>query len=730
MINRAIKYSLYILSLLAITLLYLSYFGIKTERFNDLIIKEILRKNEKVKIELESLKILLNLKELSFNLKTTNPKIIYDKNEINLKEITTNFSLKNFINNNFTIEDLRLSTKNIKIKDIIAILRTYKDNPRLFFLEKIIKDGFLIAEIKLNFDNKGKINKDYEINGFLQKGELNLLNKKFINDLNFEFKIRNKEYSLNKVNLKYEKLELLSNSINIENKGNYFFVNGNIENNTTKIEKELLNLISKNFFKDFNNVNLNAKNKFSFKLNKRFKINDFKIESDIVLNKADYKIISPTLKNYLPKFKELIRLNNHKISLIYDKNKLSLKGKGNFIIDNKSEIIDYDIIDYKNRLNFNLLIQIKDNPIFIDFFNYKKKKNINSILKLEGLIDKKKIYFKNISFEENLNKFFIYDLNLNKDYKINSFNEINLDFTNTNNKKNKIKISKNNKDYEIKGEIFDAHMLIDQILKNDGGESSRIFNNFNSSIDIKIKKTYLDNKSFINDLKGNLFFKDNKIDILDLQSEFSNKKKLTLAIRTNENNEKITTLFSSYPKPLVKRYKFIKGFEEGILDFQSIKKNNVSKSLLVIDNFKVKEVPALAKLLTLASLQGIADLLTGEGIRFTDFEMKFSNKGKLMTIDEIYAIGPAISIMMEGYVESEKLISLRGTLVPATTINRTISSIPLIGSILVGKKAGEGIFGVSFKIKGPPENLKTTVNPIKTLTPRFITRTLEKIKKN
>jgi len=135
-------------------------------------------------------------------------------------------------------------------------------------------------------------------------------------------------------------------------------------------------------------------------------------------------------------------------------------------------------------------------------------------------------------------------------------------------------------------------------------------------------------------------------------------------------------------------------------------------------------------LLTLASLQGIADLLTGEGIRFTDFEMKFSNKNDLMRIEELYAIGPAISLLMEGYIESDDLVSLRGTMVPATTINRTISSIPLLGDILVGKKVGEGVFGVSFKIKGPPNKLKTTVNPVKTLTPRFITRTLEKIKQN
>jgi hypothetical protein len=84
---------------------------------------------------------------------------------------------------------------------------------------------------------------------------------------------------------------------------------------------------------------------------------------------------------------------------------------------------------------------------------------------------------------------------------------------------------------------------------------------------------------------------------------------------------------------------------------------------------------------------------------------------------------------MNGYVEKDKLISLRGTLIPATTINKVIGSIPILGQILVGSKTGEGVFGVSFKIKGPQENLETSVNPIKTLTPRFITRTLERIKK-
>ena len=35
-----------------------------------------------------------------------------------------------------------------------------------------------------------------------------------------------------------------------------------------------------------------------------------------------------------------------------------------------------------------------------------------------------------------------------------------------------------------------------------------------------------------------------------------------------------------------------------------------------------------------------------------------------------------------------------------------------MGDILVGDKTGEGVFGVGFKIKGPPKKLETSVNPI------------------
>ena len=242
-------------------------------------------------------------------------------------------------------------------------------------------------------------------------------------------------------------------------------------------------------------------------------------------------------------------------------------------------------------------------------------------------------------------------------------------------------------------------------------------------------KVHLDNQNYLVNLNGKIYFDNNKIKKASLKSIYKNGDNFNFSV-SSTNDEKVTTLYSDNAEPFVRKFDFVKDFKNGKLDFYSVKKNNVSNSQIKIYNFKLRKVPVLTKILSLASLQGIADLMTGEGIRFDEFEMNFQKKKNLITIDEIYSIGPAMSILMNGYVEKDKLISLRGTLVPATTINKTIGSIPIIGDILIGKKIGEGVFGVSFKIKGSPKNLKTTVNPIKTLTPRFITRTLEKIKKN
>ena len=733
MIKLLSKTLLYIVIILLLIIFYLSFFGINTNRFNDKIKKETLNINKKINLELKSINLELNIRDLTINAKTNDSKIVIGRNKLELAQVSTNIPLKSIINREFLIDDLKISTKEIKIKDLILLVRSFQNSAELLILDSAIKEGNLIANIYLNFDNKGNVKDDYEVNGFIKNGQLGLTSLYNIKNLDFLFKIKKDEYFLKKLKTNFNKIKISSTQIKIKKKKNLFLINGDVISKERNFDIEESFLLFKKDYKNLNikNIKISSSNNFSFSINKKLKINDLNIKSKIDLNELVYRNDLLEIKKYLPDFKELIKLKDHKIIISYKKNKLDITGKGKIVIDDKVDILDYVINKKNDQYIFNTKISFDKNLLSIDSLQYKKKEQLSSILKLIGIYKKNnQTEFSLISFIENDNTFLINDLKFNNKFNILDFKKIELNYINNNNIKNFIKIKKNKKNYEIDGTSLDLTNLIDDILISDDNNSKSMFNNLNSSIKINIDKIYLEKDVFVNDIKGYMDFKSNKIDKLDLVSTFPNKKKLNLTINTNKENEKITTIYSNYPKPLVKKYEFIKGFEEGVLDFYSVKKGDETNSFLTIKNFKIKEVPVFAKLLSLASLQGIADLLTGEGIRFTSFEMKFSNKKGLMNIEELYSIGPAVSILMDGYIESKKLISLNGTLVPATTINKTIASIPVIGNILVGKKSGEGVFGVSFKIKGKPGKLKTTVNPIKTLTPRFITRTLEKIKKN
>ena len=813
MIRKIIKILLIVFLILLLIISYLSIFGLKTTKFNDQIKSIISENNKRINLDLKAIKMTLNPFDLKVNLETRDTLIIINDKNINLENLKTKISLLKIFKNQFSIDNLNLSSSSIKVNHLIALIRSFNNDPKLFFLEMMIKDGHLKGNIDLNFDKNGAIKNDYKINGYVKNLDIKILNNYNFKNLNFIFDIKQKKYKFLKLDTQFNKISLNSPFIKIEKINKFYLVDGTILNNEKNIPINLIqnllnkasvdlnlktfNLVSENKFsfkvsKNFklSNLNINSeinlskltyKNKSQFiqkyfpkikdlidlkdhkiKLNynkdiisikgagkviledsedkinyeitkknidKVFKLSDFNINSEINLSKLTYKNKSQSIQKYFPEIKDLIDLKDHKIKFKYNQNKIKIIGEGKISIESKEDQINYEIIKNDNQYHFKNFLEITKNVFFIDEINYKKIKNKRALIEVDGILNNKKINFNKISLKENDNSILIKNLNLDSKFKILDVESLEIDFVNENKIYNQLHLKKDSDRYLLEGNSFDASKIVNQMIEAEDDDSS-IFSNLSSKINLKIKRTYIDDIHFINYISGTINYKNNKIDNLNLKSTFPNKKKITLSISTNKKNEKITTFFTGFPKPLIKRYKFIKGFEEGNLDFHSIKKDGISNSLLVIDDFKVKEVPVLAKLLSLASLQGIADLLTGEGIRFTDFEMKFQNKKGLMTIKEMYAIGPAISVLMDGYIETKKLISLRGTLVPATTINRSIASIPMLGKILVGDKTGEGVFGVSFKIKGSPKSLKTTVNPIKSLTPRFITRTLERIKKN
>ncbi len=722
---------LFVLSsiLVIISITYLSTVGIETDRLNKRISKVFKKLDKNLDIELNKVSVILNPLTFSLKAKTIGANLNYRGKILQLEQIGADISLLSVIKKEkFILTGLNASTKSVNLKNSISIIRLFKNDPKLFVLEQFIKNGYLIANIKFKFDEKGKFGNNYKLDGIIKNGTLRFSDKYELDKIDLKFNFKQNLYQFEDLKFLFNGKKIYSNEITAQKQNNKFSVSGKIENKDTIINKKEINdlIISKNFGLEINEINFNSKNNFNFQLDKNFKINNLNYNSDIVLN--DLKIKNSfKIKKFFPKIKKELILRDHKIKLNYKKNDLKISGSGKMMLQNAPDKIEYKLTKNKDVNNYNAKVIFK-NQINLQFLNYEKDKNSDLEINIKAQSKNNKKIFEEILLKEKNNSISVKNLSLSSKNQIEDFLSLKVDFLDKNNFKNKIQVIKNRKGYLVSGESFNIDRIIETLLNSDDKNKLSIFKR-DLRFNFDVKKIYLDKENIIKDLKGYLFLQKNKISELNLVSKFTNEKKITFTIKNN-GEKQITTIFTDKAKPLVDRYKFIKGFSEGSLDFYSVENNDESNSTLRIYDFKLKELPVLTKILTLASLQGIADLLSGEGIRFNEFEMKFANKGEMMNIEEIYAIGPAISILMNGYIKKNKLISLRGTLVPATTINKSIGSIPILGEILVGKKIGEGVFGVSFKIKGPPKNLETSVNPIKTLTPRFITRTLEKIKKN
>ena len=732
MVKRFIQLVILLLLLLILFLSYLSIYGISTDKFNNLISQKISERNQNLNIKLNKIKIFLNINNLNFELKTKNPKVFFKNNEIKIKNISTDFTLKSFFSKKINLEEIKISTDKNKIQNLIEVARTYKNNPQLFILSKTVKEGFISIDSKISFNEDGSIKSNYLLDGNIKDLKIELLNNNIVENINLSFLIREKDYLIYNLSSLYQSVKIKSNQIKItENRESYNF-EGDISNQTSEINlnkfSTFLNNNIKSIFKE--ELTISSNNKFSFKLNKKIKFSDINILSKIKLEGLQYS--NDIFKRFFPGYKKHIKFENNSITIDYKNGDYEINGKSKININGDVDNTNYSLKKIKKDFFYNFNFEPINAAVNFKTLNYTKNKDDKSSLELKGKYSaSKNINLEKIKFIHDKNFIDIQNIKINKNKKIKSIDNIKVSIFNNNDKLSKLDIKKDKKNYLINSQIFDGSKLVDEILfSKEEGNFFDLFDNLNNNILIKIDTAYLSDKDYLTSLDTKLTIKNNQIFDLNLLSKFPNNEDFKVSIRTNQNKEKITTVFTNYAEPLVKKYKFIKGFEEGSLDFYSIKKNKETNSILKLYDFKLKEVPALTKLLTLASLQGIADLLSGEGIRFNEFEMSFNKKKGLMTIEEIYSLGPSISVLMEGYVQKDELISLRGTLVPATTINKVIGSIPLLGNILVGKKAGEGVFGVSFKIKGYPRDLKTTVNPIKTLTPRFITRTLEKIKKS
>ncbi len=732
-----LRFFLLNLVIVVAAVIFLSYVGLNTDKFNDLIKEKANSVHRNVKLEFKNTKIYLNPTELNLIVKLKKPKVLIKNSEINLSKIDLFLSLQSFFNSNFLLKRAEIAFKRNDIKDLVKITSAFL--PKLINkqLNKIFLNGKLEGEFIIPFNKEGKVEKDYGFSGKISNATINLTKEFLIENLTTEIsreiKSEKNSYTATVKKGSLSSLDLSGSSINIENKNNIRKIKA-LLNTKGKIDFNKIKKVSTLLGTNINQLNditgdVDLKTKIDFDLNKNFKVKNllYSITGNIYYLELDTDE-KEIIKKYFPEYNARFTFKDLKISFTKSQNNKITELEG--LLKQKNHFDSFKILsNYNNKKAHDVegTIDLTNSKIKISRLNYSKESGKKSETKFSfNFVLDKHYNLKDLKFFEDKTQIHLSNIKFNKNFELVDFEKLKVTTFSNGVKNNDFLVNKS-KSTIISGKIFDAQPLLKSLYTTN---DKKIFSKkFNSKIQINFNKTItgtnddLSNFALIGEIKKGSFIK------LNLKGNFSENEIVEMSIYQIDSDQKTLQVFSDRARPFVKNFNFIKGFEKGKLEYESNILKNSSKSKLVITDFKVSKVPALAQLLTLASLQGIADTLSGEGIRFDSFEMQSNSKNNILNVEEALALGPAVSILLDGYVDKGKTVSLRGTLVPATKLNAIIASIPVVGDILVGKKTGEGVVGVSFKMKGPPKKIKTTVNPIKTLTPRFIVRALEKIKK-
>lgn len=731
-----------------ITLILLSY-GISTDKFNNNIITQIEKRIPNSKANFKEANISLDIFTLGLKIKINKPEILVDRQSINLKSFTIFSDLKSSFEEKYLLQKIEIHFDDNKILDLkkTSLIKKVPVLDQTKFLDGIANGNLVIDQFQ-----KQKASTNFT--GELKNVSIDIYEdvpfiKNFTSNIDFE----NNKITLSEVVGVFGTFDIKSDEVsysidNRELRGN-IIIDGQLKSslNLNKISTSLINLnlekikdiggqltlnsnldikFDNNFkvIKDKTQFNLNTTN-LNFKYSDQYEF-DFKninslikfdrkgqlvANGDFVLNnkKNNFAINRKSSKDFFD-----IKLNGE-INL-----KETFFKKNDFLIkDNLDYNIKTKLKDFK-KFNIETSLDLSNSEVDLSLFNYTKNKGVNSKLNFIFYKNNKNIKISKLNFVSKNDLINIQSIYLDEKFNLKDFDNIKINLGDN----NKLRVTKNKRNYLIKGEKLDLRRVLNQRGKNKDVE-------FNSMIDgslkVDLKRIFLPGASLIN-YKNTSLVKKGTITKLNSFANFDDLTTFSHEVKNNKAGNKELIIRSDKAKPFLSNYEFLKGLEKGTLDIRRVTlSKDFSVTEIKINNFYLKEMSILTNILSIASLTGVLDILEGKGIFFKEAYLKYELKNNELKIIECYGTGPSLGFIIDGRVGADNFTSLYGSLAPANTINNIIRGIPIIGKVLTGKK-GDGIFGASFKIKGTKE-LKTEVNPIRTITPRFVQRFLAVFKK-
>lgn len=196
--------------------------------------------------------------------------------------------------------------------------------------------------------------------------------------------------------------------------------------------------------------------------------------------------------------------------------------------------------------------------------------------------------------------------------------------------------------------------------------------------------------------------------------------KFNLDYAPRKNGEYFLNIDSNNAGSTLRVLRLYENMSGGILKIEA-KKGKDKKMIghAKIRDFRIHNTPLMAKLLTVASLSGMLDMLKGDGLVFSHFDAPFTYEHKTLKITDAKMFGNVIGFTSDGTVNrTTSDINIKGIVSPAYSLNSMVGKIPLVGKVLAGHDGT--IFAFDYAITNTIDDPKININPLSILSPNSV----------
>lgn len=149
--------------------------------------------------------------------------------------------------------------------------------------------------------------------------------------------------------------------------------------------------------------------------------------------------------------------------------------------------------------------------------------------------------------------------------------------------------------------------------------------------------------------------------------------------------------------------------------------SDVLAGILVIDNFVLRDEPALRRLVTEGAppldTAGRTQKIDANAMAFNKLQVRFQRDGSRLELTEGTMHGESIGLTVEGALDFvHDQVDMKGTFVPVYAFNNLFAKIPVVGLLLAGGSE-EGLIGVNYRITGSASAPTLNINPLSAIAP-------------